>query len=262
MSKRTEFIPNCDPKVYDKLNKLYNLAESAKKINSLAEANAALKMFRSIIAKNKLNIDENYFKENNNSLKEEVHKEFLLRFKKRRVFWKINLANILAKNMRCKTYLSYYKSGTNVDYMYSIVIIGLKEDIEIVKYLLNSFIYIAENCVKNYCDEFKKTLTENFNKELDTRTRAKIKNDYLEGFCEGLNDALEEQNKTDENVALALVTPKEVNEEYSIISKGFNESPKINTTSIRLRMHDPRIFSAGYKDGYNTGYNKNRRLEE
>ena len=260
---RSEFISECDPKIYDKLTKLYNLAESAKKINSLDEANAALKMFRSIIAKHKLNINEDDFKkqkEQEENNERNVVREFLIRFKERRVFWKINLSSVLAKHMRCKTYLNYYKTS-NVEYKYSIIVMGLKEDVEIVKYLFKSFIYIAEKCVKNYCDEFRLVIQEEVGKKLDTRTRAKIKNDYLEGFIEGLNAALDEQDRTDEEVALALVIPKEVNKEFSEIQKSFTNDPKLNKTSIRLRMHNPKIFSAGYNDGYNTGYNKNRRLE-
>jgi len=260
---RNEFIPDCDPKIYDKLSKLYNTIEGCRKINSLNEANAALQIFRSIIAKHKLDIDENYFKERKDEEERksrEVKKEFIIRFKQRRVFWKMNLAYVLAKYLRCQCYNSFYKySYPGMDYKFSVVIIGLPEDIEIVKYLFKSFMVIVEKCVKEYCDEFKKSFKIANGFDPSTRVRASVKNDYIEGFINGLSEAFEEQNKTDDSVALALVTPKEVTKEYEIIKKGFVKEKM--SGSIRLRANNQKIYMDGYREGYNTGYNRDRRLE-
>ena len=266
MAKGSEYIADCDPAILEKLKKLYDLSESAKKIDSANEANTALLMFRKIIAKNNLNIDENYFrdqKEREQKEKLEVVRDYLIRFKQRRVFWKIQLACVLAEQFRCKVYSTYYQyKSASIDFMYSIMVMGKKEDVETVKYIFKSFIYIAENCVKSYCNKFKDTFDEMYGQRVDTKTRAKIKNDYLEGFIEGIRAALEEQNRTDSEVALVLATPKEVEDEFAMIKFNSTKPKNFKSESIRMRMNNPKIFRDGYEDGYDSITNKDKRITD
>lgn len=253
-------IENIDPKIIEKLKKIYNLAENAKKINSLGEANAALLMFRKIIAKNKLNIDENYFKENcdNDSKDKDINTKILMKIKKRRVFWKQNLCSIISGKFRCKIFIQI-NNNPSLEYSMYIMIVGHDEDIEIVKYLVQSFITIIENCTNKYIKDIKNKSSYNIN----TLERAKIKNDYISGFLEGMNTALNEQDNDNQEYALVLSIPKEVEDKYNMILHRNYSKPSSNNLSkqsISSRSYDKKTFMEGYANGYDMMKNKDRRL--
>lgn len=258
-------LDNLDPKIKNKLENIFKLHESAKKINQLGEAQAALTAFRRIIAKYNIDIDEETFKERISDVKAktEVREDILYGFKERRTFWIFHLCINIANFFRCKVYQRSYRGIGPNGYKYELIVVGFQSDIEVVKYITSAFLQICEKCVKNYIEEIKKIMMNEFGTKMNTKKRSEIKNDYLVGFIDGVVKAFEEQDKNEEEVALALVTPTEVLESYNnAIIPASGKKPKMaKAKTIANRSFNPKIYFAGYADGYNTGKNKDRRLE-
>lgn len=86
--------------------------------------------------------------------------------------WKVKLANIIAKNFRCKV---YFMNRLNV------VFYGYKEDakiaLQVFKYLYTVGNKFANTCYYNCKKEGKETKG--------------VKNTYLVGFCDGVASVLE-----------------------------------------------------------------------
>lgn len=135
--------------------------------------------------------------------------------------WKIGLANIIAKNFRCKTYFM----GRQND----VVFYGFKEDAKIA---LQVFTFLYETGNKLAVRYYNKCKKEG----LDTQG---VMNTYLAGFRDGVAEVLEKQC-----AALMIVTPKEVTELYEEMSKDF----RCIHTHLRI-SGDTRAYSNGKADG-------------
>lgn len=137
--------------------------------------------------------------------------------------WKYQLANIIARNFCCTTYV--------IDKRH-IIFYGYEKDAKIAcdvfKFLFTVGNKLADKC---YYEYYKK----------GESTRG-VKNAYLAGFCKGIDDVLGKQC-----TALMIVVPKEVKESFEEKTKDFR------TMSNRLRMaNDGRAYVKGQTDGRNT----------
>lgn len=137
--------------------------------------------------------------------------------------WKYRLANIIAGNFRCKTYF-INKSH--------IVFYGYKSDakiaLDVFKFLFNTGNKLADRCYYEYYKNGENTRG--------------VKNTFLAGFCEGINDVLGKQC-----VALMIVTPKDVEDSFADKTKNFK--------TIQNRMsinNDKRAFEKGRREGRST----------
>lgn len=130
--------------------------------------------------------------------------------------WKYRLANIIAVNFCCKV----YTVGNS-----SIVFYGYENHAKIAsdvfKFLFNTGIRLANNY---YYQCYK-----------DGRETVGVKNTFLAGFCDGIQEVLGQQCR-----ALMLITPKEVEESFAEKMKG--------SKTRRLTMKINRDASA-YNDG-------------
>ena len=137
--------------------------------------------------------------------------------------WKYTLADIVAKNFCCKTYV--------VDRRY-IVFYGYEKDAKIAtdvfKFLFNTGNKLADRC---YYEYYKK----------GENTRG-VKNTYLAGFSQGISEVLGRQC-----TALMLVIPKEVNESYMEMSKNFGHMK----TNFHMN-YDVKAYEQGRTDGRST----------
>ena len=137
--------------------------------------------------------------------------------------WKYRLANIIAGNFRCKTYF------INESH---IVFYGYKSDakiaLDVFKFLFNTGNKLADRCYYEYYKNGENTRG--------------VKNTFLAGFCEGINDVLGKQC-----VALMIVTPKDVEDSFADKTKNFK--------TIHNRMsinNDKRAFEKGRYEGRST----------
>jgi len=177
--------------IKNKIKKLLVLATSPNE----HEAKAALLKARELMAKHKIN-------ENDVTEKKREVIDILtdITCTKRKNAWIINLSDIIADNYCCAAYRSRrYKAKKN-----TVGFIGLDEDIEIC---INIFKY-AVDCVlaniKSIKKEYKEIYTNNF--------LNKLCESYGFGFCTGVYNAFEEQNRQKQEYALVLVQPREVTE--------------------------------------------------
>ena len=137
--------------------------------------------------------------------------------------WKYRLANIIAGNFRCKTYF------VNKSY---VVFYGYESDakiaLDVFKFLFNTGNKLADRCYYEYYKNGENTRG--------------VKNTFLAGFCEGINDVLGKQC-----VALMIVTPKDVEDSFADKSKNWK-----NIQSRLRGSNDPRTFEKGRHEGINT----------
>lgn len=139
--------------------------------------------------------------------------------------WKYPLAEILARNYRCKT----YNTEPN-----SIVFYGYEEDARIAREVFN---YLYKNGSRLAEQYYRKHQAEN--KDVEGVMYA-----YLCGFCEGIEEILDKQC-----AALMLVIPKEIEDSFQNYSKDFNV---IN--NVLMMSNDDEAYQAGKKEGKSTFY--------
>lgn len=128
--------------------------------------------------------------------------------------WKYTLAQIVAKNFRCKHF--YYGKKTLVFY-------GHKTDAEVAAETFKYLFDIGNRCAGREVDKVF----------ANTGTSAGVYNSFVKGFCEGVSEVLDKQC-----TALMLVVPQDVNDAYDEKTKNFKNmkcsglSTKVNESCI------------------------------
>lgn len=152
---------------------------------------------------------------------------------KRLYWWERRLAQIVAKNFRCKIYYSgrYIEGKSQIQRQ--IRFMGVEKDVE----LANAMFSLVVDAIQFYTNRYIK---ENGIGVLQHTNR--LKNDYMLGFIDGLERKFEEQVQEQE-WGLVLVIPKEVEEKYEEI-----------VTGKPIPMNVPDLESIkSYKKGYEHG---------
>lgn len=134
--------------------------------------------------------------------------------------WRYDLANIIAKNFCCKTYV--INREITVFYGYEK---DAKIAVEVFKFLFETGSRLADRYWRKCRKEGK-----------DTKG---VLNAYLIGFCAGIEEALDKQC-----TALMIVTPKEVEEAYAEYSKNFGKI----ANNLKY-AYDGRAYAEGKTDG-------------
>jgi hypothetical protein len=158
----------------------------------------------------------------------------------RLTWWHQKLASIIAKNFKCEIYIDTHRDACVLHYgerrpnaTKSIKFIGLKDDVEMAK---NVYLYAVEVLTNNY----KKYVRKNSNRSFTNG----IKNEYIFGFLDGLEEKFAEQIKNN-NWGLVLVKDPSVVEAFNNLN--IKESGKRNV----LTNGNEQDRIAGYKDGKN-----------
>lgn len=134
--------------------------------------------------------------------------------------WRYTLANIIARNFCCKTYVIGHDATVFYGYEKDV-----KVAVEVFKFLFETGNKLADRYWRKCKREGKETKG--------------VLNTYLIGFCDGIKEALDKQC-----TALMIVTPKEVEEAYAVHSKNFGAlSNKLNYAN------DGRAYAEGKTDG-------------
>ena len=135
--------------------------------------------------------------------------------------WKYGLARTVANNFRCKYYIVNNKH---------IVFYGYKEDAKIA---LDVFTYLYKTGNKLANRFYNKIKKEGGN------TKG-VLNTYLAGFRDGVKSAFEKQC-----TALMIVTPKEVDEGFEILTAGFGRK----THKLKTLSNNHVAYNEGKIDG-------------
>lgn len=135
--------------------------------------------------------------------------------------WRYALANIVARNFRCKTYVL----GRD-----HVMFYGYENDAKAALATFSFLFKVGNKLAAKFYHEYKKQ---------GHSTRG-VLNRYLAGFCKGISEVLDEQC-----TALMIVTPKEVNEQFKEYSKNFGTI----SGALRSENHDPEVYNRGRREG-------------
>lgn len=133
--------------------------------------------------------------------------------------WRKALGSVIAQNFRVKCYTDQYKDT---------VFRGFKEDVEIAKEVY-TYLYILGD--KLGSKAYHEALTKGSGKG--------VYNSFVLGFLKGVEDALGEQC-----VALMVVTPKAVEEEYEKFS-----AENLKTSKVSLKGQKNETYEKGRQEG-------------
>ena len=197
-------------KIIEKIEKLFALAGNNPNEN---EAIAAAARAQELMAKYNLEMADLGTSEK----KEELGTEM---FEGGRGKWRYQLAVIIARNFRCKTWLL----GKNV------VFLGYKNDAKIA---LQTFTFIYKTGMtlagRVYAEHQK----------LGKSTK-KVLNTYYLGFLHGISEILDKQCK-----ALMVITPEEVNKKFEEIT----QHSKQKNSTLNYDRFDRETFERGKSEG-------------
>lgn len=136
--------------------------------------------------------------------------------------WRYELAEIIARNFRCRVYLI---NGIDV------VFYGYESDSKAALSTFSFLFKVGNKLSAKYYNEYKKT-------HIDTHG---VRNMYLNGFCSGIASALDKQC-----TALMVVVPKEVEEAFTEKMKGC----RVKTATLSVSPNR-NIYYDGQRDGKN-----------
>lgn len=204
------------------LKKIKNLLDLANNNPNEHEAMAAALKAQELMAK--YNVDSSAI--DSDKSEKEMHKAIYSNTGKHEMKkWKIGLAQIIARNFCCKVYFMDH-GGKDV------VFYGYKKDATIAVEVFRFLYDTGNKLAVRYYNKCKK----------EGRSTKGLMNTYLDGFCTGIKDVLDKQC-----TALMIVVPKEVEESYTEMAKGFGTFR--NTISL---SNDRRAYDDGRRDGKDT----------
>lgn len=207
-------------KIIEKIRKILELSRNNP---SQAEAEAAALKAQKLMAEYHINMKEVEAVE---SMEEIVEKSVYVGTGNK---WKNLLAEIVAKNFRCKYFL-YGRS--------SIVFYGYKEDTEVAAMTFD-FLFQTGNKAATNCYQKERNHTI---KSQGYFNGSGIRNAFLIGYLEGIKESLEKQC-----TALIITIPNEVEESYTNLTAEFKK------TSSNLSYKDSSEGKRVKEEGKRTG---------
>lgn len=210
--------------IKEKISKLLALAESPEP----EEAKAALLKARALMVKYKLRPEECQ-KSEAKVVTETVGVECT----KMTDSWAAQLSAVIAKRYCCRSFQRKYKGAKKI----MIGFIGLEDDYEICRQI---YLY-AYGCIKAQCAE----IAASHRKDHSRKQVREMCNAYGWGFCFGLDDAYQEQQKEHQEWGLVMAVPDAVQNAAKSLGKpsGYGKS---NAEGWRQKYE-----GSGYKDGKN-----------
>lgn len=234
-------------KVMRKIAKLKKLYEGAKAIKSEGEAQNAAALIQKLLAEYNLTMEEvgtAEEKASNNVIHEQISG-----YTRKSIggFWEQRLTHVICRWNFCTCYI-YGNSYKNL------IIVGKKDNIEIVKWLLDMlkerFVHFSNERYKEYCKELEEGVKP--------CSKDKFQRSYLSGCAAGLDAKLKEEHEREKKeevelstkiTALVVRNNAEI-EEY--VEKTWGDVKKVR----KKREVWDSARSAGFNDGKNTNINK------
>lgn len=232
--------------VMRKIQKLKKLYEGAKRINSEGEANNAAALITKLLAEYNLTMDEVEIEAEKS--KAEIIQENISGYTYKSIggYWEQRLTYVLCKWNFCRCYMYGSSYGR-------LLIIGKKENLEMVKWLLDMLKERFVAFSKDRYKEYKNGLSE---WEKPT-SKDKFQRSYLMGCAVGLNAKLQEEHEREkrEEVDLSARITALVKRNDTELSKYVEEKiGKVRTVKTCERFDEAR--QRGFQDGRNTSLNR------
>lgn len=205
--------------VVEKIKKLLTLSKD--KAATESEAQAAALVAQKLLAKYNIDIDVV-----NVSNEEAVVKGTIDSSEYKGYIWARHMAAIIAKNYCCKVFLTEEIKGKNI------VFYGFKEHTEVAKSVFKFLFEIGNNLALTTCREYTKKYGHSRG----------VYNSFVLGFVSGVESKLNEQC-----VALSIVVPTKVEEEYKKLGLVSNRENKVT-----ISRRDAEIREKGYNAGRET----------
>ena len=233
-------------KILETLQKMKALYESAKKINNEGEAEAAAAMINKLLIKYNLTMEDIGEKKEELDVIQETISGMNYAM---RGWWEVQLTNVLCRYNLCQS----FTYGRNYE---RIIIVGRKDNVEIVKWLKET---LAERYVSISKIRYKQYKTQFMSGEIkcyEMPTLHRYQRAYLMGVCSGLDRKLREIKEQNEQKYQEQITALVVNNDAALqkfydqqgwhIGKGY----KYNSTSCSDATRK------GYTDGYKANINR------
>lgn len=233
-------------KVMRKIAKLKNLYEGAKKINSMCEAERAAAMMNKLLAEYNLTLEE-VESSRDKEKTAVIHEEVSGFAYKLGGMWEHNLTHVICKWNFCRCY-QYGKTFKRL------IIVGEKQNIEMVKWLLDMLKERFVAFSKDRYKEYLKTLAS-WEKPM---SKDKFQRSYLAGCAAGLDEKLKqehEREKKEEAELSARINALVVRKDAAVVEYVQNTFGRVEKGSSRKVNYDS-ARSAGIKDGRNTSINR------
>ena len=233
-------------KVMRKIAKLKNLYEGAKKINSMHEAECAAAAMNKLLAEYNLTLEE--VESSRDEEKTTVMHEEVSGFAyKLGGMWEYHLTHVICKWNFCRCY-QYGKTFKRL------IIVGEKQNIEMVKWLVDMLKERFVTFSKERYKEYLKTL-DSWQKPM---SKDKFQRSYLAGCAAGLDEKLRqehEREKKEEVELSARINALVVRKDAAVVEYVQNTFGRVGIGSSRKVNYDS-ARSAGYTDGKNTSLNR------
>lgn len=204
------------------ITKIQNLLQLAKSSNE-NEAKNAMLLAQKLLMRHKLSMKE----VEEADVEEVVIEQHGTGCTYTKATWKGTLANIIADNFGCYTFVRKY-------YSKEVCFLGKDDDIQVCnivfKYALE-VIKIESNKFKN---KYKK----------EGKSTVGVENTYAVAFIKGLMDAFEEQKSQHQEWGLVLIKDIRVTEAYENMNLKEGKRPKNLTT-----LSDAEIYKKAYEEG-------------
>lgn len=217
----------------EKIRKILAMLEGA---TSEGEARAASLALQRALASSGLSLDEVGRSNGSETVEEEVA------CGQQAPAWKCFLANAIAGNFRCMTFMSRKYAGVDAGgrtrWSRSFVFIGAGDDAAIAAKAFSASLAAAENCWDAY------------RRQNGPFRYSRVRNTYLVGFAQGLADAYDEQRTESAEMALALRVPLQVRQAVDAMD--------LRTEKFSYASAGSAVKAAGAADGY--GFGKGDRI--
>ncbi|WLR52445.1 DUF2786 domain-containing protein [Bacillus tianshenii] len=227
-------------KIIKKIKGLLSLSENNSNED---EAQSAFLMAQKLMLKNNISLNEVKLEENKENIDSgqvTIHKQLY--------WWERHLANVMGENFRVKSYINRKKLKGETKRKKAICFLGYESDVKLAKEMYMLAYEAITTLSKIYVEEYYIAHKTNRLK----RITIALKNSYMLGFLEGLEQKFQEQfeqMKKEENALMVLV-PEEVKEEYKkqVTGKG---------TPFRIpSVQESNAYTKGYKDGNKIDYTR------
>ena len=162
--------------------------------------------------------------------------------------WVKILAGVIAKNYRCRYYISTsygsydFWTGRRAIDATNFVFVGEDEDATVAAGCFRATKHAVETCFKRFCSERAARDGKSIGR------KSGVKNSYCLGFIEGLEQSYDEQTQNDESMALAVIVPESV-DRYIDTNLKFRKSKRVSCSI----SSDQSIWDSGKSDGYGFG---------
>ncbi len=205
-----------DNKILDKITKILKLTEN----NNENEAQNALLLAQRLMMENGITMQDL------SGQKQEIEKiiEKGVEVLKRRVWYNVNLAGIIAPNFRCKAFTCSLSNGCHIMFF------GKESDVEIARTVYLS----ALEALKHHAKQYAKTVRYN---------KTPLKNAYINGYIRGLDAKFKSQIEKSTWGLVAVIDPaveEKYRKDYKMVKKG----------SRALMANNADAHSKGYSQGF------------